>query len=255
MRLPRTRPVAGRVLGRRRHGAPPVAAGDQLGAAPATDVLLRRMAQVFPDVTNVAVFGQTEMSPVTCLLSGRDALRKLGSVGRPVATVAAGVVDAALCDVAPGAVGEIVYRRPTTTLGYWNNPAATALRSPAGGSTAETWSASTRRASSTSSTAPRTCSSPAGERVLRGGRERPRRAPRRGRGRGHRPRRPTLGADARRGSRAAGPVVAQPAGADDVGRERLAGYTVPRDMVVLDALPRNASGKVVEPELRAAHGG
>lgn len=38
-------------------------------------------------------------------------------------------------------------------------------------------------------------------------------------------------------------------------RERLAGYKVPRDMVVLDALPRNASGKVVKPELRAAHGG
>ncbi len=43
-------------------------------------------------------------------------------------------------------------------------------------------------------------------------------------------------------------------------REHLAGYEVPRDMVVLDmvvleALPCNASGKLVKPELRARHGG
>jgi fatty-acyl-CoA synthase len=43
------------------------------GAAPATTTLLTRMAEVFPGVTNVAVFGQTEMSPVTCALSGVDA--------------------------------------------------------------------------------------------------------------------------------------------------------------------------------------
>ncbi len=40
------------------------------------------MAETFPDSSNVAVFGQTEMSPITCVLDGDDALRKLGSVGR-----------------------------------------------------------------------------------------------------------------------------------------------------------------------------
>lgn len=54
------------------------------GAAPATTTLPTRMAEAFPGVTNVAVFGQTEMSPVTCALSGEDALRKIGSVGKPV---------------------------------------------------------------------------------------------------------------------------------------------------------------------------
>ena len=39
------------------------------------------MAEAFPRVTNIAVFGQTEMSPVTCALDGEDALRKIGSVG------------------------------------------------------------------------------------------------------------------------------------------------------------------------------
>ena len=49
------------------------------GAAPATTTLLTRLAEAFPGVTNVAMFGQTEMSPVTCALSGADALRKIGS--------------------------------------------------------------------------------------------------------------------------------------------------------------------------------
>jgi len=37
------------------------------------------MAEAFPGVTNVAVFGQTEMSPVTCALSGEDALPRNAS--------------------------------------------------------------------------------------------------------------------------------------------------------------------------------
>jgi fatty-acyl-CoA synthase len=96
------------------------------GAAPASDTLLRRMAEVFPDATNVALFGQTEMSPVTCLLEGVDALRKVGSVGKAAPGVWARVVDAEMRDVSPGEVGEIVYRGPGTMTGYWNNPTETA---------------------------------------------------------------------------------------------------------------------------------
>jgi len=96
------------------------------GAAPATTTLLARMAEVFPGAANVAVFGQTEMSPVTCALSGEDALRKIGSVGKPVSIVAARIVDDNMKDVPPGEVGEIVYRGPSVMAGYWQNPAATA---------------------------------------------------------------------------------------------------------------------------------
>jgi fatty-acyl-CoA synthase len=96
------------------------------GAAPATTTLLSRMAEAFPGVTNVAVFGQTEMSPVTCALSGEDALRKIGSVGKPVSIVGARIVDDDMKDVPPGEVGEIVYRGPSVMSGYWQNPEATA---------------------------------------------------------------------------------------------------------------------------------
>jgi acyl-CoA synthetase (AMP-forming)/AMP-acid ligase II len=36
-------------------------------------------------------------------------------------------------------------------------------------------------------------------------------------------------------------------------RERLANFKVPRSVVVVGDLPRNAGGKVVKPELRAAY--
>ncbi len=96
------------------------------GAAPASDTLLREMAETFPGAAILAAFGQTEMSPVTCMLSGEDALRKLGSVGRVIPTVSARVVDDEMNDVPVGQVGEIVYRAPTLMAGYWNNPEATA---------------------------------------------------------------------------------------------------------------------------------
>jgi fatty-acyl-CoA synthase len=66
------------------------------------------------------------MSPVTCMLLSQDAIRKLGSVGRVIPTVAARVVDEDMNDVPVGDVGEIVYRAPTLMAGYWNNPEATA---------------------------------------------------------------------------------------------------------------------------------
>ena len=96
------------------------------GAAPASDTLLRQMAETFPDCRILAAFGQTEMSPVTCMLLGEDAIRKLGSVGKVIPTVAARIVDENMNDVPVGEVGEIVYRAPTLMAGYWNKPHATA---------------------------------------------------------------------------------------------------------------------------------
>jgi fatty-acyl-CoA synthase len=96
------------------------------GAAPASDTLLRDMSETFPGTQIYAAFGQTEMSPVTCMLLAQDAIRKLGSVGKVIPTVAARVVDENMNDVPVGQVGEIVYRAPTLMAGYWNNPKATA---------------------------------------------------------------------------------------------------------------------------------
>jgi fatty-acyl-CoA synthase len=78
-------------------------------------------------------FGQTETS-ILCCLDARDAVRKAGSVGRPVFHADVRVVrmadlegpPEAWCDTAPGETGEIVVRGPITMLGYWQRPEATA---------------------------------------------------------------------------------------------------------------------------------
>jgi fatty-acyl-CoA synthase len=96
------------------------------GAAPASTTLLRRMMAAFPQAIAVTFFGQTESSPVTCVLRGEDAVRKIGSVGTPLLGVEVRIVDDAMRDVPRGQVGEIVYRGPTIMREYWGKPAETA---------------------------------------------------------------------------------------------------------------------------------
>jgi fatty-acyl-CoA synthase/long-chain acyl-CoA synthetase len=96
------------------------------GAAPASTTLLRTMIDTFPQAEVVTAFGQTECSPVTCLLRGEDSVRKIGSVGTPMLNVEVRVVDDAMRDVPQGEVGEIVYRSPMVMKEYWGKPEATA---------------------------------------------------------------------------------------------------------------------------------
>ena len=95
------------------------------GASVAPPSVLQAMAETFPGIPNYNAFGQTEMSSVTCVLKGVDAVRKMGSVGKPVGNVEVRIVDDAMVDVADGAIGEVVYRGPTVLQEYWNNSTAT----------------------------------------------------------------------------------------------------------------------------------
>ena len=96
------------------------------GASVAPPSVLQAMADTFPGVPNFNAFGQTEMSSVTCVLRGEDAIAKMGSVGTPIVNVEVRVVDEDMRDAAQGEVGEIVYRGPTVMQGYWDKPEATA---------------------------------------------------------------------------------------------------------------------------------
>jgi fatty-acyl-CoA synthase len=60
------------------------------------------------------------------LVGSTVVIHPLGSVGRPIPTIQYRIVDDAMHDVAPGEVGEIVYRGPTVTRGYWQKPRETA---------------------------------------------------------------------------------------------------------------------------------
>ena len=78
-------------------------------------------------------FGQTETS-ILCCLDAADAIRKAGSVGRPVFHAELRVVTKETIegpvdgwrDAATGEPGEIAVRGPITMLGYWNRPDDTA---------------------------------------------------------------------------------------------------------------------------------
>ena len=78
-------------------------------------------------------FGQTETS-ILCCLDTKDAIRKAGSVGRPVFHSELRIVRRDGLerspdrweDCPPGETGEIVVRGPITMLGYWERPEDTA---------------------------------------------------------------------------------------------------------------------------------
>ncbi len=63
-------------------------------------------------------FGQTESS-ILCCLDAEDAIRKAGSVGKPVVHAEVKVVNERFEEAAVGETGEIVASGPIVMLGYW----------------------------------------------------------------------------------------------------------------------------------------
>jgi fatty-acyl-CoA synthase len=71
-------------------------------------------------------FGLTEVGPNCFSLPPEDAKRKAGTVGFPVMHCQARIVDAAGQDVPQGQVGELWLKGPHVCGGYWDDPEATA---------------------------------------------------------------------------------------------------------------------------------
>lgn len=59
------------------------------------------------------------------VLKPQDQIRKAGSAGRPVINVETRLVDDEMNDVARGEIGEIVHRSPQLMTGYFNDPKRT----------------------------------------------------------------------------------------------------------------------------------
>jgi len=70
-------------------------------------------------------FGMSEAAPSIATLSKDLAVLKAGSIGRALMHVEARVVDGDMVDLPVDEVGELVIRGPNLCLHYWNRPEAT----------------------------------------------------------------------------------------------------------------------------------
>lgn len=87
--------------------------------------IIEEISQRLPNLRLFNFYGQTEMSPLATALKPEDQLRKLGSAGLPVLNVEIRLVDEDDNVVSVGETGEIVLRSPQITLGYYKDAAKT----------------------------------------------------------------------------------------------------------------------------------
>ena len=96
------------------------------GASIMPGEVLREIRERIPGLRLWNMYGQTEIAPVACCLFPEEHDARPSSCGRPVLHVSTRVVDDDLNDVAPGEIGEVVHRSPHLMTGYWNDPEKTA---------------------------------------------------------------------------------------------------------------------------------
>jgi acyl-CoA synthetase (AMP-forming)/AMP-acid ligase II len=103
------------------------------GAAAMPLEVLRAARARWPGVDFYTAFGMTELSGNVATLGPADhdraaaeGLALLGSVGRPMPLASLRVIDDADRDCPPGVAGEIVVKGDQALMGYWNRPDATA---------------------------------------------------------------------------------------------------------------------------------
>lgn len=102
------------------------------GAAPITPTTLGKALDTFPNLDFVQVFGQTEASPVLCIMDALDHAKArtnrklLAACGRTLKGIEVKIVDPSGKEVPCGEVGEIIARGENIMQGYWGKPEKTA---------------------------------------------------------------------------------------------------------------------------------
>lgn len=96
------------------------------GASIMPGPVVERLRARMPDLGLYNCFGQSEMGPLCTVLRPEEHAERPDSAGRPVLLTEMRVVDGEGRDVAPGELGEVVYRSPQLCLGYWDKPQETA---------------------------------------------------------------------------------------------------------------------------------
>ncbi len=217
--------------------------------------LIERLLAAFPRARFADAYGLTETVSGDTFNDQAHTLSKLGSVGKPVLHLDVRIDGQDDAAAAPGQQGEVLLRGPKVVSGYWNNPEATAAAF-----TADGWfrtgdvghldkdgylyiddrkkdmivSGGENVATSEVERALYECDAVLEAAVV-------------------------AMPDARWGEVPRAFVVLRPGrditAADLIAhcRARLAGFKTPKEIVFLDVLPRNPSGKVLKRELREAN--
>ena len=221
-----------------------------VGSAPLAPFVLERLQERMPTALVSNNYGMTEAGSVYCLMPPGEAVKRPGSVGKPVPPAELLCVDAEGNAVPAGEVGEVRLRIPGRPREYYADPETSAHL---GGRLAGHRRPGTdRRGRLPLHRGPEQGRDHSGWQQHpshRRGARHPA-APGRSRGRGGGDSHPVLGEDL------LAVVTFRPgrSATDEELRshtlERLAKYKVPRRWEFVDELPRNATGKVLKEELR-----
>ncbi|WP_399094694.1 acyl-CoA synthetase [Streptomyces sp. BBFR2] len=223
--------------------------------------VLEQLRSRLPKLAFYNCFGQSEIGPLATVLGPREHAGRMDSCGRPVLFVEAKVVDENGREVPDGERGEIVYRSPQLCSGYWDKPQETAEAFRGGWfhsgdlavRDADGYFAVVDRVKDVINSGGVLVASRQVEDALYTHPQVAEAA--------------VIGLPDERWIEAVTAVVVRapvPDGAADgpVGerelidavRSRLAGFKVPKRVLFVDALPRNASGKILKRELRSRFG-
>ena len=228
------------------------------GAAPIPLDLLRQCIKMF-GAQFIQAYGMTETTGTICMLLPEDhdpeGNERMRSAGKPLPGVEVRIVGADGADMPTGEVGEVVTRSSNNMLGYWNLPDATA-----GTVTDDGW-IRTGDAGYLDADGYLFIHDRMKDMIISGG-ENIYPAEVESAIFGH----PAVQEvavigvpDPKWGETVKAIVVAKPGmtiDADDViawTRDRIAAFKAPRSIDVIDALPRNASGKILRKDLRAPY--
>ena len=97
-----------------------------VGSAPLAPAAIDRLQNRMPDATVSNNYGMTEAGSVYCLMPKGEAVRRPGSVGKPLPPAEVRCVDGDGGPVPPGEYGEVRLRIPGRQREYYDDPAATA---------------------------------------------------------------------------------------------------------------------------------
>lgn len=95
------------------------------GGAIMPETTLKKITELLPDLELINCYGATETTSPAVMMPPAYAADRLGQVGLPVPCADIFIADENGCEVAPDTAGEIWISGPMVVPGYWNNPDAT----------------------------------------------------------------------------------------------------------------------------------